>query len=106
MGAGQTRLVTDPDAYNRNFSSAHNISAWEGTEPKNADYYNGDRSFVVGKDMYRCYTKGWLWGHIDNEECEPHPSDTTDEEAQKKIKDEIEAIKKRVAELSGECLEL
>ena len=104
MGAEHSRIVADADSYNRNFSAEHKISAWEGTPPKNADYYNGDRSFVVGKDMYRCYQSGYLWGHYDTED--PGSQEAENEEAKQKILLEIEAIKKRVALLSDPELEL
>ena len=96
MGAEVSRLETDMHAYNSNFSQEHKISAWEGLPPKNADYYNGERFFAVGKDNYRCYRKGWLYGHTYVEPNRLHLDDTD----HISIDQEIAEIKKRVALLA------
>ena len=105
MGAETSRLETSPEAYNRNFSEEHGISAWEGVPPKNADYYNGSRFFKIDKDKYRCYERGWLYGHTYRGEGEKDATSQADEE-HKKLKDEIAEIKRRVAELADHELAL
>ena len=100
MGAEISKLEPDADGYNRNFSDEHKISAWEGVPPKNADYYNGQRFFKVSKDHYRCYQKGYLYGHTydadaDAELSNRESSETCDLEA------EIAEIKRKISVLAG-----
>ena len=106
MGADASRLQTDIEGYNRNFSEEHKISAWVGMPPKNADYYNGDRFFVVDKDKYRCYEKGWVYGHSYLENNEPDIKENKQEEDRIKLQKEITEIKRRVAELTDHELAL
>ncbi len=47
----------------RNFSQEHNISEWHELEPKNAGYYDGTRFFVVSRELYPSYTRGWIYGY-------------------------------------------
>ena len=96
MGAEVSRLETDINAYNRNFSEEHKISAWVGMPPKNAEYYSGDRFFKIGKDKYRCYEKGWIYGHnyVATEEEGRKGKETT------QLQEEIADIKRRVAALA------
>lgn len=48
---------------NRNFSKEHRINEWYDQEPKNAEYYSGERFFKVSRNLYPDYTKGWLYGY-------------------------------------------
>ena len=70
MGAEQSHVSVDPDAFHRNFSIEHSISMWDKTPPKNSEYYDGKRFFKVGKDKYTRYTPGYLYGWTDKEEDE------------------------------------
>lgn len=106
MGSEVSRIETCEHAYNRNFSREHGISAWEGVPPKNAEYYNGERFFKVGKDKYSCYERGWLYGHNYKGESQDNDNMLESEEERQKLKAEIAEIKRRVAELADQELAL
>jgi len=100
MGSEVSKLETDTNGFNRNFSAEHKISAWIGLPPKNADYYNGQRFFKVSKDHYRCYQKGYIYGHsydagADKELDDRDKSEIGDLEA------EIAEIKRKISALAG-----
>ena len=94
MGNAHSLLEAHEGAMHRNFSQEHDISAWERTPAKNADYYNGNRFFKVDESMYRCYQPGWVYGYY--EKAEPL-SALCDKDA---LKEEVQMIKDRIAALA------
>lgn len=47
----------------RNYSREHRISEWNELEPKNAEYYDGQRFFTVSRNLYPDYSRGWIYGY-------------------------------------------
>ena len=63
MGNSPNRFEVVDWAVNRQFSKEHNISAWQELEPKNWEYYTGERFTHISRSHYPSYTKGWIYGY-------------------------------------------
>tara|TARA_Y100001963_G_scaffold103375_1_gene142276 strand:+ start:1104 stop:1355 length:252 start_codon:yes stop_codon:yes gene_type:complete len=68
MGLSNTKYIME-DAMPHQFSYNRclKLSAWDYHNPKNFDYYSGERFCKISRSLYPQYTRGYIYGYYEDE---------------------------------------
>ena len=68
MGQQNTKLcLEDAMPHQFEWNRRLKLSAWDYHNPKNFDYYTGERFFKISRRFYPQYTRGYIYGYYEDD---------------------------------------